>query len=245
METKDNQLLTQIEPLKAEHPFWGYRRIWAYLRYREGIVIGKNRVHRVMKEANLLVNKNTKLRAKRTIFRDKPKADKLNQYWGMDMTKILFPSGWRYLHVVKDWYSKAIIGWHLNLTSTTEDWLYALNKAVNRCYPNGIGLSLFKPSLITDNGCQPTSTRFMKDCAALGIKQIFTSFNNPKGNADTERVMRTIKEDLVWIYDWDNALSFEKAFEHWVERYNNDFPHMALKWKTPQQIEQNSLLIAA
>lgn len=31
----------------------------------------------------------------------------------------------------------------------------------------------------------------------LGIKQIFTSFNNPKGNADTQRMVRTMKEELV------------------------------------------------
>ena len=77
------------------------------------------------------------------------------------------------------------------------------------------------------------------------LKQIFTSFNNPKGNADTERVMRTIKEDLVWIYEWDSSYSFEKAFKIWVENYNRDFPHMALGYKTPQQFADETLLIAA
>jgi putative transposase len=26
-------LLQRIQALKAEHPFWGYRRIWAYLHF--------------------------------------------------------------------------------------------------------------------------------------------------------------------------------------------------------------------
>ncbi len=39
----------------------------------------------------------------------------------------------------------------------------------------------------------------MKECSALEIKQIFTCYNNPKGNADTERVIRSVKEDLIWI----------------------------------------------
>ena len=242
----DAQLLRKIEIIKAEHPFWGYRRLWAYLRYRQGQVVGKNRVYRIMKENALLVTKQLKLKATRR-FRSKPRAERLNEYWGMDMTKILFPSGWCYLHVVKDWYSKAIIGWQFSLTSKTEDWLEALDMAVNRNYPFGIKNSQNKPALITDNGCQPTSTRFMADCSALGIKQIFTSWNNPKGNADTERVMRTIKEDLVWIYDWDNPIKFEQAFKVWVERYNTDFPHMALGWKTPWQVEneENILLKVA
>jgi transposase-like protein len=28
---RDEALLPHIQRLKAEHPFWGYRRIWAYL----------------------------------------------------------------------------------------------------------------------------------------------------------------------------------------------------------------------
>jgi hypothetical protein len=34
----------------------------------------------------------------------------------------------------------------------------------------------------------------MKACSALEIQQAFTSSNNPKGNADTKRVMRALKE---------------------------------------------------
>jgi putative transposase len=32
----------------------------------------------------------------------------------------------------------------------------------------------------------------------LGMKQIITCWSNPKGNADTDRLIRTLKEDLVW-----------------------------------------------
>jgi hypothetical protein len=39
----------------------------------------------------------------------------------------------------------------------------------------------------------------MREMALLGIKQIFTSYHNPKGNAKALRVMRTIKEELIWL----------------------------------------------
>jgi putative transposase len=48
--------------------------------------------------------------------------------------------------------------------------------------------------LMSDNGSQPTSLSFMKACSNLEVEQVFTSYNNPKGNADTERMMRTMKE---------------------------------------------------
>lgn len=241
-QSRDNELLEMISSIKSEHPLWGYRRIWAYLRYRDNVIVGQNRVYRIMKQNNLLVTKNYRLKATRSNHRPKPRANKLNEYWGMDMTKILFPSGWWYLHVVKDWYSKDIIGWSFGMTSTTQDWMEALDMAVNDRYPAGIHQSSTKPSLITDNGCQPTSRLFMENCSLLGIKQIFTSWNNPKGNADTERVIRTIKEDLVWVRDYQSAEQFRTDFEIWVHKYNCDFPHMALGWKTPEQFKNNILL---
>ena len=193
----------------------------------------------------MLVTKNLKLKARRTPMRSKPRAFKLNQYWGMDMTKILFPDGWGYLHVVKDWYNKAIVGWQFSKMSRTEGWLEALDNAVNRRFPLGARDEVLLPELITDNGCQPISERFMRACNSLGIKQIFTSFNNPKGNADTERLMRTIKEDLVWVNEWASSFEFEQAFKDWVEDYNTDFPHMSLGYKTPEQFANDTPLKVA
>ncbi len=58
--------------------------------------------------------------------------------------------------------------------------------------------------LMSDNGSQPTSLSFMKACSNLEVEQVFTSYNNPKRNADTERMIRTIKEELVGLRDWES-----------------------------------------
>jgi len=76
-------------------------------------------------------------------------------------------------------------------------------EGLSKQYPEGVlGKEL---KLVSDNGCQPTSTRFMKSCNTLGIKQIFTSYNNPKGNVETERSIRTLKEELFWIEEWQGV----------------------------------------
>jgi len=93
--------------------------------------------------------------------------------------------------------------------------------------------------LISDNGCQPTSQRFMMNCSLLGVKQIFTTWSNPKGNSDTERVMRTIKEDIVWPYEWDNPFDFQVRLAHWIHEYNTDFPHQSLNNMTPTQFYES------
>jgi len=38
----------------------------------------------------------------------------------------------------------------------------------------------------------------MKKMANLGIEEIFTCYDNPKGNAYTERMIWTIKEEVIW-----------------------------------------------
>jgi len=232
----DTPIINRMVDIKKDHPNWGYRRVWAYIRYRDGVIVGKNRIYRLMSDANKLVPHNDKIKASRTASRSKPVAKVPNQFWGTDMTKIYISSwGWVYLHVVLDWFSKEIIGHHLSMTSKSSDWQNALNMAVQTRFPNGIFAKRGKPKLISDNGCQPTSTSFMKACSELKIKQIFTSWNNPKGNADTERLFRTIKEDLVWPNEWTSPFQFQAALDQWVVAYNTDFPHQSLRYKTPAQ----------
>jgi putative transposase len=55
---------------------------------------------------------------------------------------------------------------------------------------------------VCDNGCQPSSSSFLKVTATLDIEQIYTIYNNPKGNAETERFMRTMKEELLWLEEF-------------------------------------------
>ena len=229
-------IVERIEKIKSEHPLWGYRRVWAYIRYREGVVVGRNRIYRLMKEKQLIVSPNFKLKAKRYSTRPKPRASVPNQYWGTDMTKVKIQGwGWIYIHVVIDWYTKEIIGDYVSLTSKASDWQLALDRAVNNRFPDGIFAKRGKPKLISDNGCQPTSLSYMRSCSQLKIKQIFTTWNNPKGNADTERFFRTLKEDLVWPREWSLPFEFQSDFVRWIHNYNTDFPHQSLAYKTPQQ----------
>jgi len=233
---RNDDLLEAIKILKGDHPFWGYRRVWSYLKYREGYSINKKRVYRLMKLHGYLVTKELRRTAKRGPVRPKPRAERPNQFWGTDMTKIKISTwGWFYLVIVLDWYTKEIVGYSLNIQSKSQDWLNALDVAIQNRFPEGIREANPQLKLITDNGCQPTSEAYMKHCSLLGIKQIFTTWSNPKGNADTERVIRTLKEDAVWPYDWNNPFDLIDKLDQWIKDYNEDFPHQTLKNLTPKQ----------
>ncbi len=103
---RNQALLGQIKEIKTDHPLWGYRRIWSYLKYRQGIAVNKKRVYRLMKEQGLIVTPNLRLKARRGPIRPKPHAEHPNHFWGIDMTKIkIGPWGWLYLTIVLDWYT--------------------------------------------------------------------------------------------------------------------------------------------
>ena len=233
---RNEYVLERIKSIKGEHPFWGYRRVWAYLRYIDGLIVNKKRVYRLMRENNLTVKPNTRLIAKRVSERPKPRADKPKQWWGIDMTKVMADSGWVYVVIVLDWYTKKIVGHYSGRQARSREWSDALEKGLNREFPGGVRGHGLK--LMSDNGSQPTSISFMKVCSNLEVQQVFTSYNNPKGNADTERMIRTMKEELLWLREWDNERELSQELDKWVDYYNRNYLHSALRYRTPIQAEE-------
>ncbi|MBE0433726.1 DDE-type integrase/transposase/recombinase [candidate division WOR-3 bacterium] len=122
------------------------------------------------------------------------------------------------------------------LRSKTAEWRRALDMAINSEFPNGVrdqGLNL-----VSDNGSQPTSVAFMRATGELGINQIFTSYNNPKGNADTERVIQTIKQELIWVNEFSGYAEAREKFEQWIIRdYNQLYLYKKLGYRSPEEFE--------
>jgi transposase InsO family protein len=230
-------IVERIRGLKADHPFWGYRRVWAHLKYVNGLDVNKKRILRLMREYDLLVKPNTRLKATRTSGRSKPRPTKPNEWWGIDMTKVMVEGfGWMYIVAVLDWYTKKIVGYYAGMECRARHWLEALDMAVNREFPDGAyGKEL---NLMSDNGSQPTSVSFMRSCRVMGVNQAFTSYNNPKGNADTERLFRTMKEELLWLREWRSPFELTDALAGWVKSYDNHYLHSALGYKSPNKFEE-------
>ena len=44
------QLEQQIRKLIKDHSEFGYRRVWAHLRFRMNLEVGRNKVHRIIKK---------------------------------------------------------------------------------------------------------------------------------------------------------------------------------------------------
>jgi transposase InsO family protein len=155
------------------------------------------------------------------------------------MTKVMITGfGWISIVVVLDCSTKKIVGYYTGVPCTAQHWLAALDMAVNQQSPDGArGKGL---SLMSDNGCQPTSIVFMKACSTMEIHRAFTSDNNPKGHADTERCIRTLKEEGLRFQKWTCPLELMRSFTCWVAHDNEHDLHSSLGYKTRNQFERDS-----
>lgn len=234
---RDSELLPLIQELKSDHPFWGYRRIWATLRYKYGLCVNEKRIARMLSIYSLGARR-PKCKALRSAKTVKPRPTKAREWWGIDMTKVLTESGWVYITLVVDWFSKMIVGYHAGYQSKSEHWLSALEMGLKDNFPYGVRTESL--NLMSDNGSQPTSRSFMKTCGLLGIQQAFTSYNNPKGNADTERMMLTIKQELLWLCEWTSLEHIHQHLDNWIYLYNTEYLHSSLGYKTPQSVHENT-----
>ncbi len=62
---RNNEIIEKIKALKQNHPFWGYRRIWANLNDHTSLLVNKKRVYRRMQQHNLLVREYQEIKSQK------------------------------------------------------------------------------------------------------------------------------------------------------------------------------------
>ena len=216
----------------GEKPAYGYRRVVWWLERHHGVVVNGKRALRVMRERGLLVRQR-RLQVSRRKDWGKVEAPFPNHVWQSDMTKVWAgPSvGWAYLVSVIDCCTREIVGWDLSRRCRSEEALTALNRAVLEVLPfgpRGTGLTL-----TTDNGTQFTSARYIETLNRLGIAHRRTAYNHPEGNSYIERFHRSLKEEEVWLNEYQNFEQAQQSIARWIEEYNHDRPHRGLHGQTP------------
>jgi hypothetical protein len=86
------------------------------------------------------------------------------------------------------------------------------------------------------NGNGLLSRNFRLSCGALKAERCLRFAL--KGNADTERMMRTLKEELCWLHDWQSVDELKTALDAFIEDFNDGYLHSALGYKTPNAFEK-------
>ena len=78
-------------------------------------------------------------------------------------------------------------------------------------------------------------------CATWAVDHLFSRVGRPTGNALAERLIKTLKVELVWTRDWDTLEDLRRAVAAWRNTYNHERPHQAFVWLTPAEKRSNNL----
>jgi putative transposase len=213
---------------------YGYRRVAWWLRRKQGLVVNRKRVLRVMRERGLLVRPR-RLPARRKKEWGRVETSRPSQIWQSDMTNVWAGSsvGWTDLVSVIDCCTREIVGWNLSHRCRTEDALAAVEQAVLDRLPEGSRET--HVTLRTDNGTQFTSSRFLETLGWLGITHRRTAYHHPEGNSYIERFHRSLKEEEVWTAESRSLEEAQTNIGRWIEEYNHDRPHRGVENRTPHE----------
>lgn len=238
-------LKAAIQQVAGAWPRYGSERIAAQMK-REGTTfqekpIGERRTRRLMREMGLLAKPHS--RKPRTTnsdhvfprFPNRVKGLAITQpdhVWVSDITYIRLGSGFIYLAVIMDVFTRAIRGWFLSRRLDGDLTLFALKRALEKNRPPEIHHS--------DQGVQYADKDYVTLLQNRGVAVSMAAVGCPEENAYAERLMRTIKEEHVSLTEYQNfsdALSQIGPFL--VDVYQNKRIHSSLGYLTPAEFEAN------
>jgi putative transposase len=232
----DAALLVRIEDVLADYPTYGYRRVTVELGRRREPVNHK-RVRRVMAENDLLQQIVCGVRTtdSRHGYRRYPnllqdcQVLRPDQVWCADITYIHLPKQYVYLAILLDVFTRSIRGWYLGLSLTSELAVRALQA----------GLSQGRPEIHhSDPGIQYAATGYVNKLAALGVQISMAEAGKPEQNPYAERVIRTIKEEEVYLNDYRDLREAQENLGYFIEDvYQTKRIHSALGYLTPSEFE--------
>ena len=246
-EVCDEELMKEIRRVYDEnYKVYGARKIWRQLN-REGIVVGRGRVERLMRRMGLagVVRGKTV----RTTISDKDgvrAADLVkrqfvagapNRLWVADFTYVATRAGTVYVAFSIDVFSRKIVGWAASMSKETDLVLDTLERGLrDRDCRRSDGE--FRLVYHSDAGSQYTSFRFAQHLIDAGIDASIGTVGDALDNALAESTIGLYKTELIKPQGpWHNMREVEIATATWVEWYNNRRLHQACGYRPPTEYE--------
>jgi transposase InsO family protein len=232
----DLTVLSWIEGILIRFPTYGYRRVTKQL-HREGHQINHKRVQRVMQENDLvaIVSKGHRRTDSAHGYQRYPNlirdldVVRPDQVWGADITYIQMRRGFVYLAIVLDLFTRSLRGWHLSRTLSTDLALGALKGSLQAGVPE---------IHHSDQGVQYAACGYTACLQSHGIQVSMSAVGKPTDNAYAERVIRTIKEEEVYLSDYESFADAQHRIGHFIEDvYQTKRIHSALGYLTPAEYE--------
>src|SRR5690606_7596501 len=89
-----------------------------------------------------------------------------------------------------------------------------------------------------DHGSQYMSHHFQGELRFLGIESSPAFVRSPEGNGCSERFIRTLKEQLLWVKTFRTVEELRLALHDWVRTYNDQWLIGRHRHRTPRQVRE-------
>lgn len=235
------ELVPAIREIVGEHRAWGVRKVWATLR-RRGLTVSRKRVWSIMHELNLVL---APAEQRQETPRGQVTVPFSDRRWATDLTTVhTRDDGMVAIVPVIDCGDRFVFGVEVTKCQEAPSVLAPLSQALRECFgvaanvPDGLEVR-------TDHGPQYTSSTCDELCREWGVEHTFAPVGRPTGNAVAERLILTLKCELIWLRDWESAAELREAIERWRIFYNTERPHQALAWATPAERRAANLALVA
>ena len=241
---RDATLTAKIRAAHAgSNGTYGVPRIHAELA-EQGVCIGRKRVARLMRNADLagVSRRRFTTTTVKGDGRQAPDlvdrnfvANKPNMLWVADITYCPTWSGFLYLAVVLDVFSRRIVGWSMATTLHTQIVLDALDMALWLRRPTGVIHH-------SDQGSQYTSLAFGKRCREAGVRPSMGSVGDAYDNAMAESFFATLECELLDRRRFKTQAEARMAVFAFIEGfYNQRRRHSSLGYLSPAAFEQRAI----
>ena len=238
----DKMLLKRVRTIHASsRETYGVPRVHAELR-AAGEKHGRKRIARLMRVAGL-VGASRRRTGVTTTRRDKDArlapdlvdrnfvASQPNQLWVADITFVPTASGFLYLAVVLDAWSRKIVGWSMANHLRAELVIDALEMAIGQRQPGGVIHH-------SDQGSQYTSLAFGKHCQEAGVRPSMGSVGDAYDNAMCESFFATLECELLDRRRFASQAEARMACFSFIEGWYNPVRlHSALGYRSPMAYE--------
>jgi putative transposase len=224
---RDAKLRAEIARVHAEHfGVYGARKVWRQL-HREGISVARCTVERLMGELHLEGVRRGKPRRTTTPEVTAPRpadlverdfsATRPNQLWVADLTYVATWSGFVYVALVIDAFSRMLVGWQASRSLRTDLALDALEMAIWRRHAQLEGLVHH-----SDRGSQYLAIRYTERLAEAGAVTSVGSRGDSFDNALAETIIGLYKTELIRRRGpWKGLDQVEYATLEWVDWFNH------------------------
>lgn len=233
-----SELEAGIQRVVDAHPGWGVRKVWAYLR-REGLIASRKRIWAIMRAKGWVL---PPIRERQhTAWRAQVVVADSNRRWATDLTTVWTRrDGLAAIVPVVDCGDRYVLACEVSKSQEAPVVLFPVEKALRAEFgtPKGVPWGL---ELRSDHGPQYTGSDCETFCCRWGIEHTLAPVGRPTGNAVAERIIQTLKVELIWTRDWETIAELREAIAVWVKEYNHRRPHQALNWETPAERRARNL----